>query len=89
MRAAALLCLALPLLLPGCGKKGDLKPLEEESAAFTWPQQYPAPRTVVPADPLAEEEPVAGLGVTREFRRPDALPGRDPDRTTTTVHPAQ
>lgn len=85
--------LALPLLvLAGCGKLGDLRPPEGEYEAYTWPKQYPAPRTVVPAEVTPEEpfiDPATGLPVTRGFRHPDALRGRDPSRTSTTIYRSQ
>lgn len=83
--------LAGAALLGGCGKKGDLRPLPGEYEAFTWPQQYPAPSTVVPTPPEQEERVTgdAGATVTRGFRRPDGLPARDPSRTTTTIYGTQ
>lgn len=85
----ALLCLAA---LGACGKKGDLRPLPGEYEAFTWPKQYPAPETVVPSDLEPEEEafePVTAAPLPGAFRQPDALPGRDPTRTTTTIYRTQ
>lgn len=85
-----LLCLAL---LGGCGKKGDLRPPSGEHEAFTWPLQYPAPSTVVPAAPAEAEpevDPITGQPrPTSGFRQPDGLPRRDPDRTTTTIYSAE
>lgn len=82
-------------LLAGCGKKGDLSPPPGEAEAFTWPQVYPDPDTVVPPSPAPEaaaeeEEAEAGRAAapraTRGFRQPDGLPARDPTRTTTTTY---
>lgn len=46
-------CFALCLLLiagalAACGKKGRPVPPESEEARYSYPQQYPAPSTVVP-----------------------------------------
>ena len=93
-RQALLLCgLALPLALLGaCGKKGDLRPPPGEAAAFTWPKQDPAPRTVVPGQEPEEEEelrPDSGfIEPTRGFRAPSALPSRG-NRSSTTIYRSQ
>lgn len=99
MRSLALCGVFLGLaLLTGCGKKGDLSPLPGEYEAFTWPQQYPAPSTVVPGLTEEEEEglerfpgPVAGepLPTIEDFHAPGALGRRDSDRTTTQFYRSQ
>jgi len=44
--------------LAACGKKGSPKPPEGQESEYTYPQPYPAPRTVVPGDETeASEEP--------------------------------
>ncbi len=95
-RRALLLCgLALPLALLGaCGKKGDLRPPPGEAAAFTWPKQYPAPRTVVPGEAAEEEQepvrPDSGFAEpNRGFLAPSALPSRGTDRSTRRVYRSQ
>jgi hypothetical protein len=51
--AAALLAIPLATGLAACGKKGQPKPPEGQESAYTYPQPYPAPKTVVPG---AEDE---------------------------------
>lgn len=47
---AGLLALGLILGLAACGKRADVRAPEEEAAAFTWPETYPKPETVLPAE---------------------------------------
>ncbi|WP_022727827.1 hypothetical protein [Fodinicurvata sediminis] len=48
-RSALMLALLSALLLPACGKKGTINPPEGREDAFTYPEVYPKPSTVVPA----------------------------------------
>ena len=67
MRKLSLLCLCLlaALALGACGKRGALKPPEGQEEAYTHPNPYPSPRTVVPGGGIApppEEETAATSG---------------------------
>lgn len=51
-RRVALGALALVVAsgLAACGKRADLRPPEEAAAAYTWPEVYPKPETVLPRE---------------------------------------
>lgn len=48
-RSVLLLALLSVLMLPACGKKGTINPPEDREDAFTYPEVYPKPSTVVPS----------------------------------------
>lgn len=47
-RSALLLALLAAVSLTACGKKGTINPPEDREEAFTYPETYPKPSTVVP-----------------------------------------
>lgn len=49
----AVLLLLAALALSACGKKAELRPPDGEGAAYTHPEPYPAPRSVVPGGETA------------------------------------
>jgi len=53
---SAMLATGLVLGVAACGKKGNPKPPEGEASQYTYPQPYPAPKTVVPGG-TEETEP--------------------------------
>lgn len=77
MRPLLLLAIAAALALGACGKKAPLRVPEGREAEFTYPQQYPAPRSVVPAGtlsgttsaPAASRGAPDGISVTPEDER--------------------
>lgn len=59
------LLFASALTLAGCGKKGALSAPEGEESNYTYPQPYPKPQSVIPADSTSlsgsdQEEPGKG-----------------------------
>ncbi len=57
-RAGTFLLLILAALaLAACGKKAEVRPPDGEEAAYSYPQPYPAPRSVVPGGTSAGELP--------------------------------
>ncbi|MEX1306381.1 MAG: hypothetical protein WEA84_14600 [Rhodovibrionaceae bacterium] len=48
MAGTAVVLLLAALALAACGKKADIRPPDGEEAAYSYPQPYPAPRSVVP-----------------------------------------
>jgi predicted small lipoprotein YifL len=61
VRTAVLLLFAA-LALAACGKKADLRAPDGEAAAYTYPQPYPSPRSVVPGGETAGDYPPAFEG---------------------------
>jgi hypothetical protein len=61
--------------LAACGKKGGPRPPEGEEGAYTYPQAYPAPETVVPG----------GSGSTGDEAEPLSI-FRSDERTTTKTY---
>ena len=53
---ALLLVPLLALALSGCGKKGDPYAPEGQEEAYTYPNPYPKPGTLVPGGGVAEPE---------------------------------
>lgn len=53
----ATLLIALSLALSGCGRKGALRPPDDEKSAYTYPQAYPEPESVLPVIPGPAGEP--------------------------------
>lgn len=74
----ALLLLLAALALAACGKKAEIRAPDGEEAAYTYPQPYPAPRSVVPGGTTAGPLPPAfgddraadESRTTREFTGP-------------------
>ncbi|MDJ0608446.1 MAG: hypothetical protein QNJ67_05675 [Kiloniellales bacterium] len=76
---AALLLAAV--LLGACGKKGNVRPPEDEAGAYTFPRAYPAPASVLPAgdEEKLQPSPEPRLKRERRERRLSPFP-RSPER---------
>ena len=76
--AALLLAAAL---LGACGKKGNVRPPEDQADAFTFPRAYPAPDSVLPAGDQEKLEPSPEPRLERERRERRLSPfPRSPER---------
>ena len=59
----AVILIALAVALGACGRKGNIKPPEDEASAYTFPKVYPAPESVVPqADETPDDTDPEGAG---------------------------
>jgi len=52
-----------------CGKKGSPRPPQGEESRYTYPQQYPAPGTVVPNGSKTSEDEASPLSIFRTDNR--------------------
>ncbi|WP_340115906.1 hypothetical protein [Pelagibius sp. 7325] len=55
--------------LAACGKKGSPKPPEDQEDQYTYPQDYPAPSTVVPNGQAQPEENAGPLSIFNDDNR--------------------
>lgn len=65
----ATLCAGLVFSLAACGKKGSPKPPEGQEDQYTYPQDYPAPSTVVPKGKAQPEENAGPLSIFNDDNR--------------------
>ncbi len=68
-------------LLGACGKKGGVRPPEDNAGAYAFPRPYPAPASVLPAGDQEELQPSPEPRLERERRERRLSPfPRSPER---------